>query len=171
MGVTDALTCENSTVTNELEYHGEGEDLNGMEEEEQEGSLTPVVETMKIQEDQGWSKDHKHKENMLGGPAGANEELVTCKSLFPEGYQMIVTCGGFTKTLTAQDACNTHTLMDPEVFISGLVAMNKAPQDYTVKELKETLLKSRRKIGEVGVAGIKYRAFGPYNMLMQVDGV
>ena len=67
---------------------------------------------------------------------------------------MSVTCGGFTKTLTAQDACNTHTLMDPEVFISGLVAMNKAPQDYTVKELKETLLKNRRKIGEVGVAGI-----------------
>ena len=61
--------------------------------------------------------------------------------------------------------------MDPEVFISGLIAMNKAPQDYTVRERKETLLKNRRKTGEVGVAGIKYRAFGPYNMLMQVDGV
>ena len=46
MGVTDTMTCENSTVTNELGYHGEGEDLNGMDEEEQEGSLTPVVETM-----------------------------------------------------------------------------------------------------------------------------
>ena len=133
MGVTDTMTCENSTVTNEIGYHGEGENLNGMDEEEQEGSLIPQVETMRIQEDQKRNKDHKHKEKMLGDPAGiTNEEPVMCKGLFPEGYQMSVTCGGFTKVLRAQDAHNTHTLMDPEVFISGLIAMNKAPQDLSL---------------------------------------
>ena len=49
--------------------------------------------------------------------------------------------------------------------------MNKAPQDYTIQELTTILLKNKRKTREVGVAGVKYRAFGPYNMLMQVDGV
>ena len=132
-----------------------------MGEEEQEGSLTPVIETMRMQEDQGRNEDHKHKENMLGDPAGITKEPVMCKCLFPEGYQMSVTCGGFTKVLTAQDAHNTHTLMDPEVFISGLIAMNKAPQDYTIRELKEILLRNKKKTGEVGIAGTKYRAFGP----------
>ena len=84
---------------------------------------------------------------------------------------MSVTCGGFTKVLTVQDAHNTHTLMDPEVFNSGLIAMNKALQDYTTRELKVILLRSKRKTREVGIAGMKYQAYGPYNMLMQVDGV
>ena len=65
---------------------------------------------------------------------------------------MSVTCGGFTKVLTVQDANNTHTLMDPEVFISGLIAMNKVPQDYTIQELKTILLKNKRKTEEVGIA-------------------
>ena len=51
--MTDALTCENSTVIIELGYRGEGEDLYGMGNEEQEGSSTPEIETMRIQEDQG----------------------------------------------------------------------------------------------------------------------
>ena len=61
--MTDALTCENSTVIIELEHRGEGEDLYGMGNEEQEGSLTPVIETMKMQEDQGRNEDYKHEEN------------------------------------------------------------------------------------------------------------
>ena len=169
--MTDALACENSTVTGEFGYNGEGEDLFGTGNREQEGSSTPGTEAMKTQEGQEQSGNRKHEEKMLGHLAEETQGYATCKGLFPEGYQMSVTCGGFTKVLTAQDAHNTHTLMDPEVFISGLIAMNKAPQDYTIQELKTILLKNKRNTGEVGIAGMKYRAFGPYNMLMQVDGV
>ena len=126
-----------------------------MGNEEQEGSLTPEIETMRIQEDQGRDKDRKHEEEMLGDLAELTEEPVVCKGLFPEGYQMSVTCGGFTKVLTAQDAHNTHTVMDPEVFDSGLIAMNKAPQDYTIRELNAILLRNKSKTGEVGIAVTK----------------
>ena len=50
--MTDALACENSTVTGEFGYNGEGEDLFGTGNREQEGSSTPETEAMKIQEDQ-----------------------------------------------------------------------------------------------------------------------
>ena len=80
--MTDTMACENSTVTNELGYHGEGEDLIGMDEREQ-GEHNSCIGTMKVQENQEWSKDHKHKENMPGSLDGANEEqLVTCKACF-----------------------------------------------------------------------------------------
>ena len=164
--MTDALACEKSTVAIEAEDNNEGENILGMGSGEQEESSTPEIEIMKIQDNQEQCGSRKHEEKMLGDLAETTEGHVTCKGLFPEGYQMSVTCGGFTKVLTAQDANNTHSLMDPEVFISGLVAMNKAPQDYTIQEHKAILLKNKRKTGEVGIAGTKYQAYGPYNMLM-----
>ena len=61
--MTDPLTCENSTVITELGYRAEGEDPYGVGNEEQEGSSTPQVETMRIQEDQERNEDRKHEEN------------------------------------------------------------------------------------------------------------
>ena len=60
--MTDALACENSTVTGEFGYNGEGEDLLGTGNREQEGSSTPETEAMKTQEDQEQGGNHKHEE-------------------------------------------------------------------------------------------------------------
>ena len=117
--MTDTLACENSTVTVEVENNNEGEDSFGMSTGEQEGSLTPEIKIMKIQDNQEQGDNCKHEENMLGDLVEGAEERATCKGLFPEGYQMSVTCGGFTKVLTVQDANNTHTLMDPRFSFLG----------------------------------------------------
>ena len=50
--MTDALACENSTVAIESEDNNEGENVLGMGSGEQEGSSTPEIEIMKIQDDQ-----------------------------------------------------------------------------------------------------------------------
>ena len=138
--MTDTRECENTTVTIEFEDNNEGDNLFGTGHGEQEGRLTPEIEIMKKQDNKERGGNRKQEEKMLGDLAKTTKEYATCKGFFPEGYQMIVTCGGFTKILTAQEANNTHTLMEPEVFISELIAMNKAPQDYTIQELKTVLL-------------------------------
>ena len=80
--MTDTLACENSTVTIEVENNNEGEDSFGMSNGEQEGSLTPEIEIMKIQDNQDQGDSRKHEENMLGDLAEGAEEHATCKVYF-----------------------------------------------------------------------------------------
>ena len=100
--------------------------------ESQEGNPILRIEAVKIENYYQRDQEQKHQEDMLGTPLGAD---AICKGLIPEIYKMSVTCGGFTKILMVEDAANTHALMDPVIFISGPIAMNKAPQDYSVREL------------------------------------